>query len=102
MTRRPPRSTLFPYTDALPIFGDRERDVQDARQRLGQQRLPAPGRAEEEDVRLLQLDVVLVRPHLHALVVVVDRRSEERRVGKECRSRWSPEHEKKKKTERGA
>src|SRR5205823_11348732 len=27
------------------------------------------------------------------------RRSEERRVGKECRSRWSPEHEKKKKTE---
>src|SRR5690242_21172809 len=77
MTRRPPRSTLFPYTDALPIFGDRERDVQDARQRLGQQRLPAPGRAEEEDVRLLQLDVVLVRPHLHALVVVEDRRSEE-------------------------
>src|SRR5690554_7915704 len=26
-----------------------------------------------------------------------DRRSEERRVGKECRSRWSPDHEKKKK-----
>src|SRR5688572_8935676 len=25
------------------------------------------------------------------------RRSEERRVGKECRSRWSPEHQKKKK-----
>src|SRR5690349_24495338 len=27
-------------------------------------------------------------------------RSEERRVGKECRSRWSPEHEKKKKKKR--
>src|SRR5690348_14285864 len=27
-------------------------------------------------------------------------RSEERRVGKECRSRWSPEHEKKKDNER--
>src|SRR5690348_17534270 len=26
-----------------------------------------------------------------------ERRSEERRVGKECRSRWSPDHEKKKK-----
>src|SRR5690349_23909495 len=26
-------------------------------------------------------------------------RSEERRVGKECRSRWSPDHEKKKKKE---
>src|SRR5687767_16008707 len=25
-----------------------------------------------------------------------NRRSEERRVGKECRSRWSPDHEKKK------
>src|SRR5438093_10674347 len=28
-------------------------------------------------------------------------RSEERRVGKECRSRWSPEHEKKKRTTQG-
>ena len=27
-----------------------------------------------------------------ALVVVGNRRSEERRVGKECRSRWSPYH----------
>src|SRR5439155_3742933 len=27
-------------------------------------------------------------------------RSEERRVGKECRSRWSPDHEKKKKRKR--
>src|SRR5690554_8146368 len=27
-------------------------------------------------------------------------RSEERRVGKECRSRWSPDHQKKKKGER--
>src|SRR5437588_3610972 len=26
---------------------------------------------------------------------MVDRRSEERRVGKECRSRWSPHHRKK-------
>jgi len=25
-------------------------------------------------------------------VIVVDLRSEERRVGKECRSRWSPYH----------
>ena len=26
------------------------------------------------------------------LEVLLDRRSEERRVGKECRSRWSPYH----------
>src|SRR5437763_13753281 len=30
-----------------------------------------------------------------------DHRSEERRVGKECRSRWSPAHEKKKKERPG-
>ena len=53
--------------------GDRERDVQDSRQRLRQQRLPAPGRAEQEDVRLLELDVAVLGAHLHALVVVVDR-----------------------------
>ena len=28
----------------------------------------------------------------HVLMVVIDGRSEERRVGKECRSRWSPYH----------
>src|SRR5438477_10034201 len=31
-----------------------------------------------------------------AAAVVERKRSEERRVGKECRSRWSPDHEKKK------
>src|SRR3712207_9234922 len=30
------------------------------------------------------------------LMFGVERRSEERRVGKECRSRWSPHHQKKK------
>ena len=31
--------------------------------------------------------------HVHMLVVLpADTRSEERRVGKECRSRWSPYH----------
>src|SRR5438477_11769165 len=30
-------------------------------------------------------------------ILLERRRSEERRVGKECRSRWSPYHEKKKK-----
>jgi hypothetical protein len=34
---------------------DGERDVQDARQRLGEQRLPAPGGAQKQDVRLLEL-----------------------------------------------
>ena len=54
--------------------GDRERDVEDARERLREQRLAAAGRAEQQDVGLLQLDVRVVGlHHLHALVVVVDR-----------------------------
>ena len=54
--------------------GDRERDVEDAGERLGEQRLAAAGRAEQQDVGLLQLDVaVFGLHHLHALVVVVDR-----------------------------
>ena len=39
--------------------GDREGDVEDSRQRLRQQRLAAAGRPEQQDVRLLQLDLVL-------------------------------------------
>jgi hypothetical protein len=40
--------------------GDGERDVEDLGQRLGQQRLAAAGGAEQQDVRFLQLDVVLI------------------------------------------
>src|SRR5438874_12830766 len=35
-------------------------------------------------------------PEPRLLMAVVSNRSEERRVGKECRARWAPEHEKKK------
>ena len=53
--------------------GDREGDVEDARERLREVRLAAAGRAEQKDVRLLELDVVFrLLPHLDALVVVVD------------------------------
>ena len=53
--------------------GDRERDVEDPRERLREERLAAAGRAEEEDVRLLELDLRVLEAHPHALVVVVDR-----------------------------
>ena len=34
-----------------------------------------------------------VNPHGDGIIpYVAERRSEERRVGKECRSRWSPDH----------
>src|SRR5690242_13423972 len=35
--------------------------------------------------------------HRRERLLVENARSEERRVGKECRSRWAPDHEKKKK-----
>ena len=41
--------------------GDREGHVEQLGQRLGQQRLAAAGRADEQDVALLQLDVVVAR-----------------------------------------
>src|SRR2546426_12117295 len=150
MIRRPPRSTLFPYTtlfrslhvarvarqpgdrravavlvhELAPILGDRrervvvhfapreDRDLlveqrderaQDAALRLppqAQQDEVVPGEdavdelrdygvliahdpGEEEGAVLEQADEILPK-----LVL----RSEERRVGKECRSRWSPYH----------
>ena len=40
-------------------IGDRERHVEQAGQRLGQQRLAAAGRADQKNVALRELDVVL-------------------------------------------
>src|SRR2546422_9546248 len=102
MIRRPPRSTLFPYTTLFRSRADAaERLVVD---QLGDRRVAAAHRAiwvflelqlaelelerveqqQPADQRLAGTDDQLDR--LHRL------RSEERRVGKECRSRWSPYH----------
>src|ERR671937_1143915 len=50
---------------------DRERHVEDPRERLREVGLAAARRAEQEDVRFLQLDVAVVLSHLDALVMVV-------------------------------
>src|SRR3712207_9316003 len=101
MIRRPPRSTLFPYTTLfrswiqmtnpgrpLSFFGWSGLEPVDfwwvvifgavtvfwlARGRL----------TEERAQRLLLLVLI---------TFLMRQRSEERRVGKECRSRWSPYH----------
>src|SRR2546430_17549383 len=106
MIRRPPRSTLFPYTT---LFRSRENfqelvlthpQILELVSELTEKRKSATdailsgedgvGRAlallgeladQLEDLRVCQ----------HQLLEVLAR-SEERRVGKECRSRWSPDH----------
>src|SRR2546425_10898796 len=102
MIRRPPRSTLFPYTtlfrstatalDRLsPPLTTLGVDVEDGRVILkreitgeGRSRVWVNGSPATVGV-LAQLGALLV--DLHG-----QHRSEERRVGKECRSRWSPYH----------
>src|SRR3712207_9211850 len=38
------------------------------------------------------LEITIVEPILKGIIAFLQARSEERRVGKECRSRWSPYH----------
>ncbi len=53
--------------------GDRERDVENAGERLGQERLADAGGAHEQDVRLVELDVVVASGGaVDALVMIVD------------------------------
>jgi hypothetical protein len=49
-----------------------EGHVEDARQRLRQQRLAGAGRADQQDVRLRELDVVVLGLVVEPLVVIVD------------------------------
>src|SRR2546427_12652092 len=99
MIRRPPRSTLFPYTTLFRSLTDNDGEWHHVTGILGS------GLAE------LYVDGVLVaRDTTNPITSVrsstltqvayvasyfvgdIDERSEERRVGKECRSRWSPYH----------
>src|SRR5689334_25050212 len=95
MIRRPPRSTLFPYTT---LFRSLE-DQAHALRLLGRNGLGG----EHEGQGLLGADEARQDPGAARIrhegdlgEGLLQVRSEERRVGKECRSRWSPYHEKKK------
>src|SRR5256885_14031229 len=93
MIRRPPRSTLFPYTTLF-------RSVQ----RIGivpLLQLPLVDHADHvANGKGLQLVVrdeqgrgaCGLEDAAHLMRQALAQRSEERRVGKECRSRWSPYH----------
>ena len=59
-------------------ISDRKRNVQHAGERLGEQRLAAAGRADEQNVRLGQLYLVVeIVAELHTSIVVVDRYGED-------------------------
>src|SRR3989475_10903399 len=101
MIRRPPRSTLFPYTTLFrsrPALVLEQRALRPARLLEARQADVIPPALQERERR-----GVLGRPQragedrqvlADELFLQVDGvgRSEERRVGKECRSRWSPYH----------
>src|SRR5436305_12446576 len=81
MIRPPPRSTLFPYTTLFRSAENLPRFAWSTPQRQKLKFLP---------LRRYNLTLnLLSRSH---------DRSEERRVGKECRSRWPLSHYKKKET----
>src|SRR2546430_17612433 len=97
MIRRPPRSTLFPYTTlfrsfraacgtsfAVPAVARCAADVlaayPDSSANLVRALVAASAR---EPTGAQTINDITTRRRL---------RSEERRVGKECRSRWSPYH----------
>src|SRR3712207_9564325 len=101
MKRRPPRSTLFPYTT---LFRSRaQRDAKAPRERFHVS-------ADEPRLKIVFVGHVdhgkstLIGRILHDTGAVpegkiaaiqqacAEERSEERRVGLECRSRWSPYH----------
>src|SRR5258708_17338689 len=86
MIRRPPRSTLFPYTT---LFRSRSSA---SRICLKKSRVPSTGRWTTANQRAARSARSCRLPQI--------RRSEERRVGKECRSRWSPYHYKKRTSSR--
>src|SRR3712207_9332148 len=112
MIRRPPRSTLFPYTtlfrsivdaaaEVVAVGGhgrDLARSLQLSRRTLlrwcERAELPPP-RKLLAWMRILLACELLDDPGRTVLSVAHAcgySRSEERRVGKECRSRWSPYH----------
>src|SRR3712207_9343955 len=97
MIRRPPRSTLFPYTTLFRSLESKLQTkgsvldsilgypVEDHVVRIDYYR-PRGDQKEAWDA------IDLVGFLGQRMQVKVDFRSEERRVGKECRSRWSPYH----------
>src|SRR2546427_13095799 len=104
MIRRPPRSTLFPYTTLFRSQADQQHAKFDDEKsefsgylRLWKWLQDARGgkvvAKSRKEMATAQAPAAKPSARNAAFLPVVQRsRSEERRVGKECRSRWSPYH----------
>src|SRR3989449_11759563 len=100
MIRRPPRSTLFPYTTLFRSHAGSPHecladDALEDHPRVWRDRMPLAQslRLDTEAGVGIEHDEVGVAPGRDPPFAGEPReRSEERRVGKECRSRWSPYH----------
>src|SRR2546427_12817942 len=110
MIRRPPRSTLFPYTTlfrSVSLAPDQWRAALDAAPVIGHRYvvvawIPAEARRTLDDYKRIAESFNHAATEARAAGLqfayhnhdfeFAPLRSEERRVGKECRSRWSPYH----------
>src|SRR3989449_11399543 len=97
MIRRPPRSTLFPYTTLFRSAARRQLDagLKQAAD-LGLDVILVEQRGlvlvQRHAIHEIAIDLLEIAHDLLMQLARIDERSEERRVGKECRSRWSPYH----------
>src|SRR3712207_8146414 len=78
-------------TCALPISARTVAVEQHAEGQLESREREEVHRREEAEVRSREVELPREVPRDHRVHVSIER-SEERRVGKECRSRWSPYH----------
>src|SRR3712207_9521717 len=110
MIRRPPRSTLFPYTTLFRSFFLFNIDHEELRKRemLMKGRKISLSQRQEADTCVKDGNILFQGEEIMAVselslkgshnlenslfIISAGKRSEERRVGKECRSRWSPYH----------
>src|SRR2546427_13110613 len=98
MIRRPPRSTLFPYTTLFRSAGlPGDEPVRPVAHGGAPERRATPLVTRNSPEQVRRQDAHLVYRVVEHLGVALPEpehggRSEERRVGKECRSRWSPYH----------
>src|SRR3989475_13254691 len=97
MIRRPPRSTLFPYTTLFRSVRGADGSFQGVNGRPEYVRAACDASLKRLGVDWIDLYYqhrvdrsVPIEETVGAMADLV--RSEERRVGKECRSRWSPYH----------